>query len=420
MKKLLLIATFVAGGMGLKAQTLDDVTEQLKKQQYKEAKASIDKYLADAKNSNNADAWYYKGRAYNSLSYDATVAKPEAYQLKVDAYDAFKKNQQLDPKEIRMKSEMYSSYLDLYFGLFDLGATQFNAKNYDLAYDAFRKALEVKDFILAKQYTYTQAKLYPLDTALVLNTAITATQLKKDDEALKYYTKLTSANVSGKDYEDVYMLVAEAYAKKNDLAQLTPFLAKAKSLYPGNDYWNELELKQLSTKGDKTALYAKYDELIAANPSSFSLPYNYSIEMYNSLYGQDEKPADIAATQAKLTETLKKAIANDKGIEASVLMSNHLFNNAAEYSSKALQIKGTKPEDLKKKAELKAVYNKKMDEFIPYAESVVAYYDGKDNLKATQKATYQNVLVYLSDVYNAKGDAKKAAEYDKKRSAIKF
>jgi hypothetical protein len=188
--------------------------------------------------------------------------------------------------------------------------------------------------------------------------------------------------------------------------------------YPDNDYWSELEIRDIAKKGDQAALYAKYEELIAKSPSNFVLSYNYGIELYNNLYGKDAKPVNPEATKAKLTGVLLKAIANDKGIDASMLMSNHLFNAASDQSIAASMVKGTKPEDIKKRNALLAESNKLLNDLIPHAENTIKYFDAQPSLKPTQKANLKIVLGYMSDAYNAKKDAKKAAEYDKKRLAV--
>lgn len=421
MKKIFILSAFFVYGFAAFSQTLDEVNALMDKKKFKEAKISIDKILADPKNADKSDVWYYKARIYNSLSYDSSLAKAEKFTLKSNAYEAFKKNQQLDTKDIRMKFENYASYLDLYGGYYDLGAQQFNAKEYADALESFKKANEVKDFILSKSYTYNQVTLHPLDTALVLNIGIAAMQAKNEDMAVLNFKKLADANISGKDYLEVYEYLANQYSKKNDSAALQEILEKGKKFYPQDSYWNEMELKSVGSKGDKAALYAKYEEMIAKSPTDFTLYYNYAIELYNSLWGQDvAKPKDIPAAKEKLSSVLKSAIANDKEIDATVLMVNHLFNYAADYSAAATAIKSTKPEDVKKKAALKSLSVKKMDECIPYAETAIKYYESQPTLKASQKASFQNILGYMSDMYSAKGDPKKSAEYDKKKATIKF
>ncbi|MBS1495462.1 MAG: hypothetical protein JSS85_01050 [Bacteroidetes bacterium] len=421
MKKIYFVTALLIFGTTAFSQSLDDVNGMLGKQKYKEAKSAIDKLLTDPKNAEKPDAYYFKGRVYNAYSYDTSLSKQERSTLKLDAFEAFKKNQQLDAKEIRLKFENYGSFLDLYGGLYDLGAAFFNAKQFAEAATAFKNAHDVEEYILSKGYTYNQITLHPLDTALVLNIAIAYSQAKDDDAAVPFFRKLADANVTGPNNLEVYEFLVDYYSKKKDKANFDQLIQKGRSLYPTEGYWNDMELKEVSDAGDRDALYAKYEELIAKKPSDFNLTYNYAIELYNSIYSQDGvRPKDMAAAKDKLTSALKAAIANDKGIEANNLMVNHLYNCAADFSTNASTIKGNKPEDIKKKAELKASANKKMDECIPYAEASVKYYEGQASLKTSQKASFQNILQYLSDMYKTKGDAKKAAEYDKKKSDIKF
>jgi tetratricopeptide (TPR) repeat protein len=419
MKRLSLLLLFVCAALFSFAQNLEDVNKLTVAKKFPEAKTAIDAYLADPKNVNKADgAWYLKGRIYNILSFENAYTPEQKFALKRDAYDAFKKEQQLDPKDINMKLEAYISYLDLYLGFFDLGANMFNAKQYDQAFTSFTKALEVKDFILGKNYTYTQTKLYPLDTALVMNAAISASQAKKDSIAVIYYRKLTDANVSGSGYEDVYRFLADYYSRRDDQASLTPLLAKAKMFYPADNFWSSIEIAGLQKTGDQAAVFAKYDDMLAKDPHNFGLAYDYSVEMYRKIYMGDNKLSDDAAQKAKLTSVLKIAIAADTGNDARMLMSNHLFNAASDLSIAASMIKGVKPEDVKKKKDMTAASIQLMDEFIPYGEAAIKYFEAQPSLKPVQKVNYKMVLGYMNDVYLAKKDPKKAAEYDKKRQAL--
>ena len=367
MKKIYLLLVIVVSSLAGYSQTLDDIGDMMTKKDFTAAKAAIDKYLADEKNASKPEAWYYKGRVYNSYSYEKSTPESELYNLKAAAFEAFKKNQVMDSKDVRMKIENYGSYLDLYYGFYDLGANLFNNKKYSEAFDAFKKSLEVGDYILTKKYTYPQATLYALDTALVLNTAIAATQEKKEDESIAYYRKITDANVSGEGYKEVYEYLVEYYNKKENKTELDQILAKAKKFYPTNNYWNQIELDNIAAKGDKNVLLAKYEEMLAADPENFALNYNYAVELYNKNYGGDDKQSD-AASKEKLTTVLKKTISIDKGIDATVLMANHTYNMASEAVSAASLVKGNKPEDVKKKTELKAASNKRMDECILYSD----------------------------------------------------
>ncbi|MEO6403872.1 MAG: hypothetical protein ABIY51_03230 [Ferruginibacter sp.] len=418
MNKFLMICVACLFAVNVSAQSLQDVIELINKQKWKDGKTAVDKFLADSKNVGNSDAWYFKGRIYNALSYDKTITPVEGYDLRLKAFDAFKKTQELDTKDVRLKVESYRPYLDLYYGLFDLGAAQFNDKQYMDAYNSFQRAQEVKDFILQRKYEYKDVHLYALDTALVLNSGIAASLAKNDELAIPQYRKLVDANVTGTTYKEIYEALVEYYYKKEDLQNLNPLLVKSKSIYPEDNYWTDIEMDMVRKTGDKTALMNKYKEMIEKNPTNYGVAYNYSVELFNSLYGKDAITKDVDATKELLTTTLKNTIPNDKGIDATVLLANHFYNMASDISADITRLKGTSPEAIKKKSDLNKLYNKKMDEFIEYGEKASVWYDAQPSLKPVQKGTYKGLLNNLSEVYTVKKDVKKASATAAKKNAL--
>ncbi len=419
MKKLCVISLVMFAALTTKAQSLEDIGKTMEKEQYAAAKVQIEKYIADPKNANSAEAWYYKGRIYNSLSRDASISKDDAYNLKLVAFEAFQKNQQLDKLDFRMKSELYKSYLDLYLGFYDLGAQNFNLKNFSAAYNAFTKSQDVENFILNKNYSYEEIKLQKLDTALVMNMAAAALQGGDTVNALINYRKITDAGITSPDYERVYEYLASYYLEKADKINAQAILSKAKAAYPTNTYWDAIEMEQIAKTGDKKALFARYEEIYTSTPLNFQNSFNYSVEMYNSLWADDNKAPDTAIF-VKLTNVLKSAIDADKGVDAMMLLNNHLFNVGADYSNKAALVKGTKPDDLKKKKELNASMIKYMDEAIPYGEKLITHFKNEVKLTNKQKISYKQVANSLSEIYRLKANPKKSAEYDVISDSIKF
>jgi len=423
MKKIAFFVLLLAIANLVYSQSIDDINDMMGEKNYKGARKAIDTYLSVPKNQGKSDGWYYKGRIYNALSYDSSLSHADVFILKTDAFDAFEKYLALDTKEVRMKMESYLSFLDLFYGFNDLGIFFFNDKDFKSSFNAFKKSMELKDFILQKKYDYPQAKLYAFDTSLILNTATAASQAKLDSEAVMYFKQITDANISSKDYQNVYEYLADYYSKKGEMASLEELLVKARKFFPQDDFWDAIELGDAEKSGDAKAIRAKYEERIAANPTSFALWYDYSVLLYNTIYINIDTTAVsnydslIAILKDKLTSNLKEAIKYDKSIDATILMSNHLYNIASDYSSDLLMLKGNKPEDIKKRNELKSLTNKAMDDFIPYGDAVLNYYDAQPSLKPAQKANYRTVAQNMSEVYNYKVDTSKAAQYDKKRSA---
>ena len=405
------------------AQSLEEIDKMMNKQQFASAKVAIDKYIADPKNASSTDGWYYKGRIYNSLSRDTSIAKTDAFAYKQIAFDAFKKNQQLDKLDMRMKTEFHKSFLDLYLGYYDLAAQSFNLKDFAAAYNSFSKSQEMENYILSKNYLYDEIKLNKLDTALVMNIAASALQASDTTNAVINYRRITDAGIAGADYERVYEYLSRYYLDQKDNTNAQSMLSKAKTAYPKNNFWNALEIEQLAKSGDKKALFARYEELYQNDPRNFANSYNYSVELYNVLWANENKSPDTTL-YSRLVTVLKSAIEVDETMDATMLLNNHLFNVAADYSTKAALIKEgktTKPDELKKKKEMNATSIKYMNDLIPFGEKMIKYLTDKGTaITRKQKINYKQVAGYLSDAYRVKGDLKKSAEYDKIIDTIKF
>jgi hypothetical protein len=402
------------------SQELVEISKMADKKQFAAAKEGIDKYLADPKHAAETNAWYNKGNIYTNYSADPALPAATAYELKVQAFDAYRKTQENTKPLDYLALTQYQPFLILYSGFYNLGANQFNAKDYAGAYLSFKKALDVEDFIKEKKYTYNEINFSGLDTALVLNTGAAARNAKDLANATVYYKKLADANVTGQDFEDTYAYLAGYYYEQKDQANLDAIVAKGKKFYPSNPYWNDIEMDKLTKGGDQSALFAKYEEIYQQNPGNFANDYNYSVELYNSLYTKDGKNADPDAAKAKLTQVLKSAIAADTSIDATVLIMNHLFNWGADYSTAASEVKGAKPEDVKKKKDLNALSLAKLDEVIPYAEKVIAHYQATPPKKTSEKINLKNAANHLSEIYGLKNNPKKAAEYDAIVDGINF
>jgi len=418
MKKYCFFMMLLVAGFASFGQSLDDINKLRLLGQNKKAKDALDKFLSDPKNAGKAEAWYYKGTITNALSKDSGVATADAMKLKADAFAALQKYQEMDPKQPSLVIDKYATFFDLYNGYFDIGAREFNKKNFTASFEGFKNALSIEDFVRSKGYEYNGFKFPALDTSLILNAAITANQSKDEASAVLYYRKLTDANLSSDQYLSVYQFLTEYYMKKNDEANLAAILEKGRALYPKDDYWTDVEVDRVTKSGDKAALIAKYEELMKRYPEKYAYAYNLGVEIYNQLYTADVRPANAIFLQEKLTETLKKAIPLDKGIDSKMLMTRHLYNYAYDWQDSSKKIKGAKPDDIKKRNDLKAKFISKIDECIPYAEGAVTFFAALPTLRPIQKANYKDVLDMLSQFYAAKADPKKSAEYDKKKADV--
>jgi uncharacterized protein YqgQ len=368
MQRFLLSLLILLGSSQLFAQSIEDIEGQFQKGELDKAKASVDAFLTKEKNAAKSDGWWYKGVIYNE------IAKSDKYKNlapdgRMEAFNAFKKYYELDPKAVRGTLEQHVRLFDIYNGYFDLGVKSFGESKFDDAFSNFKNALTVEEYVAGKGYEYNGFKFPAFDTTLIQNIALSAYRAKKDDEAVVYYKRIADQKIAGKDNVDVYQLLVEHYTKRNDKANKEKYLALGRELFPADDRWYQMELEEVDEK-DKKALFAKYDELVPKYPEKYLLSYNYSVEMFNYLYTAEKKPDDYKAMQAKLESILKQTIAAKKDYaEANVLMARHFYNVIYDIQDEQQAIKTNTAADQKKKADIKVRMNTAADQLIPYAQA---------------------------------------------------
>jgi len=213
MQRFLLSLLILLGSSRLFAQSIEDIEGQFQKGELDKAKASVDAFLIKDKNATKADGWWYKGVIYNE------IAKNDKYKSlapdgRMEAFNAFKKYYELEPKAVRATLEQHVRLFDIYNGYFDQGVANFGASKFEDAFNNFKNALLVEEYIAGKGYEYNGFKFPTFDTTLIQNIALSAYRAKKDDEAVVYYKKIAEQKIAGKDNIDIYQLLIEYYQKK--------------------------------------------------------------------------------------------------------------------------------------------------------------------------------------------------------------
>lgn len=416
MTKFFFTAAFslMVGAVG--AQDIKEIRNFSLLGQTQKAKEAVDKFLAVPKNAQKAEGWYYKGFIYNQSSKDSTKPQAENAAIKTTAFEALKKYRELDAKAELLTEQNNSALYDLYVGFYsDLGVKAYLAKNPNAAYENFRKALEVHDYINANNLVGNNGfKFSALDTMLTLYTAIAANEAKKPDSAAAYYKKIVDAGITDPQYLDAYQVLAERYKVAKDKAAFADIIAKGRKSFPANnEYWTAMEIEEATEGITAPGVFGRYEELMTKNPGNYTLPYNYSVEMYRYIYSDSVKNINTSEYKTKLPEVLKKAIAIKSTSEANFLLANFLYNNSIDISEDARKMKGVKPDDIKKKKDVTAQSDAAMNQAIPYAEAVVTLFAGIAKPKGSDKINYKQSLVILKNIYEQKKDVVKVASYDK-------
>lgn len=241
---------------------------------------------------------------------------------------------------------------------------------------------------------------------------------KKDNDAVALFQQLADAKVGGKpEYVTTYRYLAKYYLDKKDFANMQKFVDIGRELYPKDEYLPLVEFDYLRGQGDKKAIYAKYEELIAANPEGFDMILDYANELFNETHVSDvkDRPADYAERIQKIEELYKKALSiKPDALEVNLNLAKHYFNQALFIEEDANKIKGKTPDDIKKKEELKAQVVALCDKAIPPFEIVFNEYENKGKLKLSEKSEYKSACNNLAYCYDRKGNKAKSEFYQKK------
>jgi len=414
---LLAIITFVAG-----AQSVDDALKQLGKNNDK-AKEAIDKLTADP-NSKNAEAWYAKAQVYNALATDDKfkTSVPDAYE---QAFEAFKKAYDIDPNNKRMLLDLYKTAFVAYEGVANKAAAAYQANNMAAAFDSYKKTIDYGDYLKSKNLSYSGYSVPKLDTGMVFMAGYTAMKLDKSDEATNYFSKIAEAKIGKEaDYIIPYQFLSFQYKTKKDEANFKKYTTLGRQVYPNDPYFVTIKLDWARDNNNYPDLFSAYEELMAMQPDSLNTTLAYASEMFDYLYikNPDKKPADYDAVAAKIENNIKRTLSKDYDpLSSNLIIGQLYYNQGLDQVTESDKIKGTKPDDLKKKKDLKTSAVAKYDLSIPYTEKVASILEQKGvaSLNAKEKHTLKNMYIMLGDMYTAKGNKIKSDEYDKKYTALK-
>ena len=339
---------------------------------YDKAKEQIDLCAADEKLSVKAQTWLYKGnielllanREYNEKQ------KDENYQIRypnapVEAYDAFQKALELNPKvEALDMMGAQEALKQLYPYLLVRGVDQLIAKDYTGAETTLRKAVE----------SYEMAPpQYPMNGELYYYYAYTLESLGKKDEMMRYYQKAID---DGSQNPYVFGKLIDQYKADNDRANIEKTLAMAKAKNPDNMSVKLLEIDYADWSGDsvkakrlvdqidpqvlktsdemvnvanfyiKEKRYEEADRLLARanriDPNNFVILYNLGVCNYSFSEYYFNRQNQLAIQQGDKTE-----------IETAKELSERYLASAADYFEQARRLQ---PNDVNLLNTLRAIY----------------------------------------------------------------
>lgn len=407
MKKILLTGTLLVMLSALFAQDPKKIKTYLDAKQYDKAKAEVD--AAIAKNAASPLALYYKSRVYAALASDAQF-KSTVPDAREQAFEAFKKAIETDKDNkvlFAATQDQYKPIFDLYTGYYDAGALAFNngaasrnKADYDQALTLFKNSDMVGRYIYSKKWALSE-----LDTQLVLTIGKAAINADKKEEAVQYLKRLADANISAtKDdkasYQLPYQWLSLHYKDAKDEENFFKYNSLGKKLFPKEDYYDAVMLDYYREKKNYPALFRKYDEITTNFPDSFSYHFNYAADVFNFIYNKDASKIDNKELLLKnLGSELQKAFKlNSNDVGTKLLLGQYYYNQGVDLREAANLIKGTKPEDVKKRADLTLLAKDLFNKSIPFTEDALKTLENNGYKKA-DKSKYKSTVNLMQGIY---------------------
>ncbi|MDQ6757227.1 MAG: hypothetical protein M3004_09865, partial [Bacteroidota bacterium] len=415
MKKIIFtgIAFFILSGIF--AQDLKKAKSYLDAKQLDKAKTEIDAYVA--KTPGDPSGLYLKSKIYGEIAandqFKTLVADPRS-----EAFEAFKKSIDIDTKNIlllELTKDQYKPIFNIYTGYYDAGAAYFNTaitsnkkEDFDNALNTFKKANVVGQYIYKKKWALSE-----LDTPLVLIMGKAALNAGKKDEALNYFKSLADANITqtrgdNVSYELPYQWLTYYYKDAKDEANFLKYSSLGKKYFPKDDYYDAVALDYYRDKKDYNTLFKKYDEVLVTYPDSVRYHFNYANEAFTYVYSDEGiKVNNRDALLKNIGSEIQKALTlNPNDVNTNWLAAQYYYNQGVDLKQNVMTIKGTKPEDVKMKADINMHAKDMLNKAIPYTDKALSSLES-NGYKKSDKSRYKSLVDLEQRIYQALNQADK-------------
>jgi hypothetical protein len=419
MKRMLLSLLMAVVCSGLFAQTVDKAKELLKANKLPEAKEEIDKFLLVDKNQKNAEAWYYKVKIYNAIAASDQL-KAQYPDALLQSLDALKNYTQYDDKKlVLLMVDSYKPINEIYQGLFQAGANDYNSQKYAPALVNFKGAITAIGFMYKEGWIKQS-----LDTTATLYAGISAEKSDKRDEALIYYKIIADSGITkigGNDMSEIYKWLADYYTRKGDKENAAKYTALGKLRYPNDIFYDELTLDALRKSGNKDSLFAEYEIINKQHPDSAIYYFNYGLELYQ--YASDTSTGKRVANADELIKKAQEKLLTSNKLNPNypqtyLVLGQISYNEGVEFQILGKPKGNTNAEELKKRQDYRAMYAKKFDEAIPYLEKVDQLLGSQGKLKKADKVALRDSYDMLITIYESKKDKPKIDSWTEKYNNV--
>ena len=146
--------------------------------------------------------------------------------------------------------------------------------------------------------------------------------------------------------------------------------------------------------------------------------FNYANDIFGYIYNGDEAAA--VNNRDSLLKTMGAQIEKAHSIDPQNVVTNWLYsqyyyNGGIDIRDEALKIKSTKPDDVKKKADLNAQAKESFNKAIPFAEKALNTLEATH--KKSEKSRYKSIVDLMQKIYQSLNQNDKVKLYQDKYDA---
>ncbi|MEO6683251.1 MAG: hypothetical protein ABIN48_10575 [Ginsengibacter sp.] len=405
-------------------QTIKKATSYLDKNDLAKAKTEIDGFLE--KKPGDSEGNYIKSKIYLKIADSAAISNLIQGDGRGQALEAFK-IAVADSNNVKLKLQImkdnYAPVFNMYAGYYQEAADAFNEaagaqskEGFAKSMNLFKKANEVGAYISKNEW----AAIGKVDTTLVLNIGKAALNAGLEDEAKRAFISLADAGISGvsnsednDSYRIPYQWLTFHYKDADDEANMVKYANLGKKYFPKDDYFDYVMMDFYRQKKNMPEVFAKHESIIKIHPDSLNYHFNYANDIFGYLYNSDDDV--VVQNKDQYLNTLKQELdkayeINSNDINTNWLYSQYHYNKGIELRDEALAIKGNKPEDVKKKADLKEAAKKSWNEAIPYGKKALKVLE--EGKKTSDRSRYKSIANLMQNIYRSLEDRANTKVYE--------